>query len=75
VDAIFENSNNQWAAIEVKLGANQIDEAAENLLKFRRKIDTDYYGEPAFMAVVTAIGSAYLREDGIYVTPISSLGP
>ncbi len=75
VDAIIENSNNQWAAIEIKLGVNQIDKAAENLLKFSRKIDTDYCGEPAFMAVVTATGSTYLRKDGVYVIPISSLGP
>ena len=75
VDAIVENSNNQWAAIEFKLGVNQIDKAAENLLRFSRKVDTDYCGEPAFMAVVSATGSAYLREDGVYVIPISLLGP
>lgn len=75
VDAIIENSTNQWAAIEVKLGVNQIDSAAENLLKFSKKIDTEYCGNPAFMAVVTATGSAYRRADGIYIIPISSLAP
>lgn len=75
VDAIIESSDNQWAVIEVKLGANQLDSAAENLLKFKAKIDTDYCGEPAFMAIVTATGSTYQRKDGIYVIPISSLAP
>ncbi len=75
VDAIIENSENKWAAIEIKLGAQQIDKAAENLVKFRSKIDTDNCGEPAFMAVVTANGNAYRREDGVYVIPISLLGP
>lgn len=75
VDAIIENSTNQWAAIEVKLSVNQINSAVENLLKFSKKIDTDYCGNPAFMAVVTATGSAYRRKDGIYVIPISSLAP
>ncbi|MBI3429455.1 MAG: ATP-binding protein [Actinobacteria bacterium] len=75
VDIILETLDNAWAAIEVKLGVDQVDGAAASLLKFREKIDTIASGEPVFMAIVTATGPAYVREDGIYVIPIGVLGP
>ena len=32
--------------------------------------------EPRFLCVITGLGSAaYLREDGVYVVPITELGP
>lgn len=75
VDAILELGNNSWAAIEVKLGSGQIDEAAKVLLKFKAKIDVQACGEPAFMAVLTATGPCYVRQDGILVLSIGSLCP
>lgn len=75
VDVIIEMGGASWAAIEVKLGLNQIDEAAKTLLKFAKKIDTARCGEPAFLAVVTATGYGYVREDGVYVLPIGTLKP
>jgi len=75
VDVILEMSDNSWAAVEVKLGVNQVEEAAKRLLAFRQKIDVAASGEPAFMAVVTATSAAYVREDGIYVIPIGTLRP
>ena len=75
VDIILETDEGNWAAVEVKLGVNQIDDGAETLVKFSKKIDTKSCGAPAFMAVVTATGYGYRREDGIYVLPIGSLKP
>lgn len=75
VDAILVMHDNRWAAIEVKLGVRQVDDAAASLLAFKNKIDLDAQGEPAFMAVVTATGSAYVRKDGVYVIPIGTLCP
>lgn len=75
VDVIIEMEDASWAAIEVKLGVKQIDEAAKTLLKFASKIDTARCGEPAFLAVVTATGYGYVREDGVYVLPIGTLKP
>ena len=49
------------------------ERVARNLLKLKDKIDSDEVGEPAFMAVVTADGAAYTREDGIHVIPLSCL--
>lgn len=49
------------------------ERVARNQLKLKDKIDSDEVGEPAFMAVVTADGAAYTREDGIHVIPLSCL--
>jgi hypothetical protein len=75
VDVVIEMEDASWAAVEVKLGAKQIDEAAKTLLKFASKIDTTRCGEPAFLAVVTATGYGYVRADGVYVLPIGTLKP
>ncbi|NEW80645.1 MAG: DUF4143 domain-containing protein, partial [Gelidibacter sp.] len=40
VDAIVQKRNGDYAAFEIKLGVGYIDEAAENLKKFARNIDT-----------------------------------
>ena len=75
VDIILETDEGNWAAVEVKLGINQIDDGAETLIKFSNKIDIKNCGAPAFMAVVTATGYGYRRNDGVYVLPIGSLKP
>ena len=75
VDVIIEMEDASWAAIEVKLGIKQVDEAAKTLLKFASKIDTTRCGEPAFLAVVTATGYGYVRADGVYVLPIGTIKP
>jgi predicted AAA+ superfamily ATPase len=75
VDAIVDCPDG-WAAIEVKLGgAAAIDGAAANLLKFAATIDTKKSGQAAFLAVVVAEGFGYIREDGVQVIPLPSLGP
>lgn len=75
VDAIVEARDGRWAAFEIKLGANRIDEAAANLHKFAKRIDTDTCGPPAVLGVIVGSGYGYCREDGVQVIPIGSLGP
>jgi len=75
VDVILETQDGRWAAIEVKLGVNDLDAAANTLLKFAAKIDTTLSGEPEFLAVVTATGPGYRRSDGVYLLPIGTLQP
>lgn len=72
-DAIVALHDGRWGAVEVKLGERTIDEAAENLMKLKNKVDTDKMGEPSFMAVMTATAHAYRRKDGIHVVPIGCL--
>ena len=52
VDAIFRSSSGKWGAIEIKLGAGYIDEAANNLLKFKERIDTKKCGEPSLAILI-----------------------
>ena len=73
VDCILTLGNGKWGAIEIKLGAGEIPYAAENLNKFKENIDTEKYGEPSFLMVLTADEYSYKREDGIYVVSIGSL--
>ena len=73
VDAIFRTSSGKWGAIEIKLGAGFIDEAANNLLKFKEKVDISKCGEPSFLMVLTGANYSYRREDGVYVVSIGTL--
>ena len=75
VDAIVEARDGRWAAFEVKLGFNQVKEAAANLHKFVKRIDTNRCGAPAALGVIIGSGYGYKREDGIHVIPIGALGP
>jgi hypothetical protein len=75
VDIIIVLPDGRWAGVEVKLGTAWIDEGASNLLKMADRVDQEINGAPTFLAVVTASGSAYKREDGVLVLPIGVLGP
>lgn len=73
VDAIVDTGD-RWAAFEIKLGIGQIDQAAENLNEFRRRVDTTKRGEPALLGVIVGSGLGFVRPDGIHVIPIGALG-
>ena len=72
-DLIIRQRNGKWAAIEIKLGNKQIEEAAQNLLALRAKIDEEKMGKDAFLMIVTGGQYAYQRNDGIWVVPIGCL--
>src|SRR5690606_24309939 len=71
IDAVLELPNGRWAAFEFKLGEAAADAAAEALLHFARKIDTDRHGQPLALVVVTGGRFAYRRPDGVLVVPIT----
>ncbi len=73
VDAILRTSSGKWGAIEIKLGAGHVDSAANNLLKFKERVDIQKCGEPSFLMVLTGTNYSYRREDGIYVVSIGTL--
>jgi uncharacterized protein len=72
-DAIIEMPDGRWAAFEVKLGLGEVDLAAEHLLRLRGRVDAAAAGEPLALAVITATGYGYVREDGVAVIPIGAL--
>ena len=74
-DLIIRLHDGRWAAIEVKTGSKEIEEAADNLIQLSKDVDTSKIGEPAFLMVLTAGQYAYRREDGVYVVPIGCLKP
>lgn len=76
VDAIVNCSDGRWGAIEIKLGGEMaVEGAAAALRKFSKQVDTSRSGKPAFLAVVTAGGYGYRRDDGVQVVPVGALGP
>ena len=75
IDAVIELSDGQWCAFEIKLGANQIDAAAVNLLEIKNQITDDAKGKPpAVLCVLCGMANAaYQRPDGVFVVPITAL--
>lgn len=74
-DAVLHLRNGSYGLMEVKLGGSEIDRAAENLIKLKDRIDTTRMKEPSFMMVITAMGYAYTRPDGVHVVPLGCLKP
>ena len=73
VDSILEFKGGEYAAIEIKLGNNKVEEAKETLLKFANNMKK----KPKFMCIITA-NSTYVAKDkktGIYILPITALMP
>lgn len=75
IDTVIELKDGRWCAFEIKLGANQIDSAAESLLKMHKEIAAEGKGkEPAVLCVICGLtNAAYKRSDGVFVVPITAL--
>lgn len=75
IDAVVELPDSRWCAVEIKLGANQIDAAAQNLLSLKKSFENDPKGRlPAVLCVLCGLtNAAYQRPDGVYVVPITAL--
>lgn len=77
IDAIIDLPDGRWAAVEIKLGGQElIDAGAASVRAAVDSIDPERTPRPSFMAVVTANGRyAYRRDDGVFVLPLGSLRP
>lgn len=73
VDSILEFADGEYAAIEIKLGSHQINEAKANLMKYYNLTTK----KPKFMAIICGTVSAVVKdpETGIYILPITALKP
>ena len=76
-DAVVHLEDGRWGAVEIKLGGNDLIEAGANSLKtLKSKIEEKSdENSPSFLLVLTAVGGAYKREDGVFVAPINLLKP
>lgn len=72
-DMIIALNDGRWAAVEVKLGNKQIEEAALHLQELAQKVDGEKMGKPSFLMVLTSGEFAYQRKDGVLVVPIGCL--
>ena len=72
-DAIVHLKDGRWGAIEVKMGAKEIEIAAKNLITLRNKINIEKMKEPSFLMVLTGTELGYRRDDGVYIVPIGCL--
>ena len=74
VDAVVELPDGRWSAFEIKLGANQIDKAAESLIKLKKSIEKEGGIAPSVLCVICGLSNAaYIRDDGVFVIPITAL--
>ncbi|MCL2768316.1 MAG: DUF4143 domain-containing protein [Synergistaceae bacterium] len=73
VDAIIEMPGGEWGAFEIKLGEAQVDKAADELLRIKKKMISAGVRAPACLAVITGGGLARIRDDGVYVIPINAM--
>lgn len=76
-DAVVHLENGCWGAVEIKLGGEELIEAGASSLKLlKSKIENKSDEKsPSFLMVLTAVGGAYRRDDGVYVVPINLLKP
>ena len=74
IDQVIELEDGSWCAFEIKLGANQIDNAAKNLINIRDSILKDNGKAPSTLCVICGLTTAaYKRPDGVYIVPITAL--
>jgi predicted AAA+ superfamily ATPase len=74
VDAIVQNYSGEYCAFEIKLGIGQIDDAANNLLKFASILEEPNRAKLQSLNVITGTGISYKRKDGVNVISLASLG-
>ena len=76
IDCVIELEDGNWCGFEIKLGANKIEEAAQNLLKIKSDIEKENGKVPEVLCVICGLSNAaYKRPDGVYVVPITALRP
>lgn len=74
IDAVIELPDGEWCGIEIKLGANKIEEAAASLIHIREEIAKDGGKAPSAMIILCGLSNAaYQRSDGVFVVPLTAL--
>ena len=74
IDSVIELKNGEWCAFEIKLGANQIEKAANDLLNLKKQIEDEDGKVPSVLCVICGLtNAAYKRPDGVYVVPFTAL--
>jgi len=78
-DCVLHLRDGRYALIEFKLGGDEIEKGAKNLIKLNNLIKENIKKSnlnikvPSFLAIITGGEYAYTREDGIKILPIGCL--
>lgn len=72
-DCVIHLENGDYALIEFKLGSDEIEKGAKNLLKLKNLLKEKNFKEPKFLAVITGGRYAYTTEDNVKIIPIACL--
>lgn len=74
IDCVIELYDGNWCCFEIKLGANQIENAAKNLVKIKEQIKSENGKVPSVLCVICGMSKAvYKRTDRVYVVLITAL--
>ncbi|MEO6586535.1 MAG: DUF4143 domain-containing protein [Knoellia sp.] len=73
IDAVATLPDGRWAAVEIKLGNQQVAAGARSLSAAIAQIDTASIGAPAFRLVTTGTGSTLVTDDGVVTAPLAAL--
>ena len=73
IDIIVQKDDGTWCAFEVKLGTNEFDEAAKNLIHLQESIDPSRGALPASLNIITGTGITHTRKDGVNVIALAAL--
>lgn len=74
-DAIVELPDGRWGMFEIKVGFNQVEDAAAELLSLKMKFEAETGSTPEFLCVICGMSNmAFKRPDGVYIVPITALG-
>ena len=73
VDSILEFNDGEYAAVEIKLGFNEVEEAKKSLMNFYSNMTK----KPKFMCILVGYTDVIAKdpETGIYIVPITALKP
>lgn len=75
VDGIVHARDGAWVAVEVKLGASQVPDAVDSLLRLEQIMNSHGDRPPAAKCVVIGYGMpAHVTPDGVLVVPIDMIG-
>lgn len=72
-DSILKFSDGEYAAVEIKLGYHEVEEAKKSLLNLYNSMNK----KPKFMCVIVGFTDVIAKdpETGIYIVPITALKP
>ena len=73
-DAIVQLPDGRWGMFEIKVGFNQVEQAAEELILLSSSFEKETASKPEFLCVICGMANAaFQRPDGVYVVPVTAL--